>query len=77
LLIVDIFKVSVWKHVEGSLWKIRMMLNTEVSWNKALTDNNIKGLVGCLRGLCTEGRTSVSYIEPVPRSNLGHNDVTW
>ncbi|XP_039523075.1 protein ELYS-like [Pimephales promelas] len=37
-----------------------MMLNTEVSWNKALTDNNIKGLVGCLRGLCTEGEGDTS-----------------
>lgn len=53
-----------------------MMLNTEVLWNKALTDNNIKGLIGCLQGLCAEGRTSVSNIVPVSRSNMDHNDVT-
>ncbi|XP_016431810.1 protein ELYS-like [Sinocyclocheilus rhinocerous] len=46
--------------LSGSLWNIWMMLNTEVSWNKALTDNNIKGLIGCIRGLYNEGEGDAS-----------------
>ncbi len=41
-----------------------MILNTEVLWNKALMDNNIKGLIGCIRGLYIDGKTSMPYIVP-------------
>ncbi|XP_046711053.1 uncharacterized protein LOC124389678 isoform X2 [Silurus meridionalis] len=32
------------------------VLNTEVLWNKALTDNNVKGIICWLRSLTTEGQ---------------------
>ncbi|XP_051502574.1 uncharacterized protein LOC127411215 [Myxocyprinus asiaticus] len=32
-----------------------MILNTEVLWNKALTDNNVRGIICWLRGLYTDG----------------------
>ncbi|XP_050989271.1 protein ELYS-like [Labeo rohita] len=37
-----------------------MMLSSEVLWNKALTDNNIKGLIGCLRDLYAGGEGDTS-----------------
>ncbi|RXN27514.1 transmembrane protein 179 [Labeo rohita] len=36
------------------------MLSSEVLWNKALTDNNIKGLIGCLRDLYAGGEGDTS-----------------